>query len=183
MDHRTKGFTLVELLVVVAVIAAIALVTLINAPTQSNERNMNVADQEIAATLRQAESNALSGNEIGGVQGFWGVAFGAATGTQPFMRLFYATSTSGLASGTTEGYTPLPQNINYETSSIPSGGTLYVYYSNGSLPSLGPQGVYASCTGFTCPATSTITIVLTTTGIGSTLTSTITVAPTGAVSY
>ncbi len=182
MKDHTKGFTLIELLVVILIIAAIGLVTLVSAPEQNNARIMNVAAQEITATLHEAQSNTLAGNQVGGAQGFWGVAFSNATDTQPFMRLFYATSTSGLASGTAEGYTPLPAHIAYTTTSIPLGGVLYVYYSNGALPALGTQGAYASCAGFTCPST-TIEIGLMTTSGAPALTSTVTVAPTGAVSY
>ncbi len=184
MKDHTKGFTLIELLVVIVIIAAVGLFVLVSAPEQNNARNLSVAAQEIAATLRQAESNTLAGDEIGGAQGFWGVAFSNATDTQPFLRLFYATSSSALASGTVqEGYASLPAQVAYATSSIPSGGVLYVYYSNGSIPGLGAQGAYASCVGFTCPATTTMTIGLMTMSGVPALTSTIVVAPTGEVSY
>ena len=115
--------------------------------------------------------------------GFWGVQFSNVTNTVPFYTLFYATSTAGLATGAVIGHYALPSTIAYTTSSIATGGTLYVYYSSGLTPGTLP-GAYEVCSGYTCPVgTSSIVIGLYTAYQIPVMSSTISIVPSGGVSY
>ncbi|MDR3402409.1 MAG: hypothetical protein P4L99_07915, partial [Chthoniobacter sp.] len=76
-----------------------------------------------------------------------------------------------------------PVTVSFTTSTIAAGGTLYVYYSNGLSTGAAP-GAYEVCSGYTCPAgTSTIAIGIYMPFQNPVLSSTISVFPTGGVSY
>lgn len=176
---KNKAFTLVELLITIAIAIVLGVVVFASYSGKNNSTDISSATQEIVALLHQAQSRTIAGDQNGttGI-GFWGVELINGTGTvTPFFSLFYATSTARLASASLVGHYFLPGTVSYTTSSIAAGGTLYVYYS-------ASPGVYETCSGYTCPAgTSTIAVGLYMPLQKPILSSTILIAPTGEISY
>ncbi len=180
-----EGFTLMELLIVLVISIALGLFMFADYSGKQGTTAMSTATQEIAATLQQAQSKALAGEGSGAsTNGFWAVEFANPATSPAYFGLLFETSTANLASGTATGnFTRLPEGIAFTTSTVASNGTLFIYYANGNIPSGMPQGAYQSCTGFTCASTSTIMVGLYTPNEQPALSSTVTVAATGAVSY
>jgi prepilin-type N-terminal cleavage/methylation domain-containing protein len=182
-----RGFTLIELLIVVVISVVIGIVAFANYSGKQGKTSMQAVSQEAATSLREAQSRTLAGDENGtSWEGFWGIKFSNSTSTPAYFALFYATTTTAVASGTVSlvnGDTDLPPGIAYATSSVASGGSMFVYFSNGTAPAGMQPGAYAYCQGFSCPATSTITVSLYTPTQQPSLSSTLTIAPTGEVSY
>lgn len=58
--HR-KGFTLLELMIVIAIIGTMASVTLTYLGGSRKDRELEVAAREVAAAVREAQNNALTG--------------------------------------------------------------------------------------------------------------------------
>lgn len=179
-----KGFTLLELLVTIGIIVVLSAVMFMNNSGKRSSTEFAAATQQVATLLREAQSRTLAGDQNGTTgNGFWGVSLVNATTTSPSYSLFYATSTAALASASVVSRYTLPSAITYTTSSIASGGTLYVYYSSG-LTSGGTPGVSSSCVGYTCPVgTTTIIIGLIAPKRSPVASSTLSIVPTGGVSY
>ncbi len=156
--NKDFGFTIVELLVVLALVAAIAVVAGINLFGNRNKTDLASATQDIVASLRQAQSNAMSQNQ----NTAWGVYFNNATNTTPFFALI---SSSTYQTSTVAGQYPLPKSVLYDTATLASGASTTISF--------------AQVTGF-ASASKTIRIYI---GSQSSLSSTISIASSGAVSY
>ena len=121
--QENRGFTLVELMVSVAIIAILSLVTyisLFNARSSGDAANMA---KQMTALLRQAQSQTVSGYQ--GVA--WGVHFGNATG--PASSSFYALFSGGYSASSTIGYYKLPTDVAYLTSTLASGASTDVSFA------------------------------------------------------
>ncbi len=118
-----KGFTLIELTIVVVIIAIISGVSLLSLSKYRNKSNLDSATRQISALLREAQSR--SGAQESGVA--WGVHFENAT-TSPFYALFSGTYNATSASTILEKYT-LPNLISYTTSSISQGSYIEVSFA------------------------------------------------------
>jgi type II secretory pathway pseudopilin PulG len=153
-----KGFTLVELLVIVAIVVIIGGVVLVNLSGRRVDTDVITATQQIATLLRQAQSDSMAG-EGGAV---WGVHFANSTGTPPFYALFRGS----YATGTVTGRYLLPLSVAYRTSTLASGATLDVIFSQASGAASASTSI-----GLYMPKENTA------------FSSTISVASTGAVSY
>ncbi len=183
---RHRGFTLTEMLIVIAIVMVLGVALLLSAPGQKASLQVTSATQEIATTLREAQSRTMSGDENGQTtNGFWGVEMANTTATAPYFGLFFATSTANITSSISlvGGRYALPSSIAYTTSTLPSGGTIFVYYSAGGVSPGTPIGAYGICGGFTCPATTTISIGLYESRTMPLVSTTISIAPTGEVGY
>ncbi len=184
MKHR--GFTLIEMLIVIAIVMVIGVALLLSAPGEKASLQVTSVTQEIATTLREAQSRTMSGDENGQtVSGFWGVEMANTTATTPYFGLFFATSTAGITSSIAlvGGHYALPSSVAYTTSTLPVGGSLFVYYSAGGVAPGQPIGAYGICGGFTCPATTTISVGLYESRTTPLVSTTISIAPTGEVGY
>jgi prepilin-type N-terminal cleavage/methylation domain-containing protein len=181
---KRKGFTLIELLITVIIAVIITAATFLDYSGKKQGADVTATTQQAGTLVREAQNRTMAGDQNGTTgAGFWGVQFSNATNTSPFYALLYATSTAGIASGTVIGRYSLPSTIAYTTSSIATGGTLYVYYSNGLTPGV-PPGAHEICSGYTCPAgTSTIAIGLYAVYQTPILSSTISIVASGGVSY
>lgn len=126
MGHTKKkhGFTLIEMLVVIAIIAIVGVVTLSRFSGGKNSTDLSTTGEQIASVLRQAESQSESG--VNGVT--WGVHFSNATNTAPFYAIF---QNGYSATGTTQ-YNRLPGTVAFATSSIPLGSSLDITFAPGS---------------------------------------------------
>lgn len=184
---KRSGFTLAEMLVVVGIVMVLGVILMLSSPGEPASVGAVSVTQQIATLLREAQSRTLTGDLNGQTaSGFWGVEIMNATNTSPFYSLFFATSTANVASSSVtnvNGRNLLPPMVAFATSSVPAGGTLYVYYSSGTFPPGQAIGAYGVCTGFTCPATTTITLSLYEFRSSPPVSTTITIAPTGEVSY
>ena len=154
-----KGFTLVELIVVIALIIASGAVVFANLAGKRSTTDLTAATQQIGVLLRQAQSDAVEQES----DVAWGVHFANPTGTAPFYALF----TTSYSAGTVVG-TPylLPTTVAYTTSTLAPGATLDVIFS----PISG------------APSTST-SIGLYMPGQNAAFSSAISISPSGEVSY
>jgi prepilin-type N-terminal cleavage/methylation domain-containing protein len=154
-----KGFTLIELVVVLALIIATGVVVFANLAGRKSTTDLTAATQQAGGLLRQAQSDAMQ--QESDVP--WGVHFANTTGTAPFYALF----TTSYSTGTVVG-SPylLPTTVAYTTSTLAAGATLDVIFS----PLSGVSSVSTSI-GFYMPQQS------------ATFSSTISIASSGEVSY
>jgi type II secretory pathway pseudopilin PulG len=159
-----KGFTLVELLVVLGMMIVLGAVVFANLSGKKNNADLTSTTQEVATLLRQAQSNAaFQENNTQANDVAWGVHFANTTGT---ITPFYALFTGSYAASTTVGYYVLPSTVAYQTSTLAGGATLDVIFS----PVIGASSVSTSI-GFYMPKENTA------------LSSTISIASSGAVNY
>jgi prepilin-type N-terminal cleavage/methylation domain-containing protein len=116
-----KGFTLIELIVVVAIIVIVSAIGLVSLLGKRSSTDLTSTTAEAVAMLREAESRSMA--QAQGVS--WGVRFGNPTSTAPFYAIFF----SAYSSTTTVGYYRLPSTIGYTASSVPLGTSLDVTFS------------------------------------------------------
>lgn len=156
---NNKGATLVELLIVISVIAIISVVALLNLLGRSAQTDLNNVTEQMASLLREARSRSVSQASSTS----WGVHFGNSTATTPFYALFYSQT---YGTSTTIGYYRLPSGLDYATSSIPSGSSVDVTF-----------------TQLSGQASASTSIKIYVSGKGTSNSSTINVASSGAVSF
>jgi type II secretory pathway pseudopilin PulG len=159
-----KGFTLVELILVLGIMIAIGAIVFASLASRRSEADLAATTQQVATLLRQAQSDAVE-QQNGAVAGSsiaWGVHFSNATNTVPFYALF----TGSYSATATVNYYPLPTTLAYQTSTLASGATLDVIFS----PITGASSVSTSI-GFYMPKQNTA------------FSSTISIASSGQVSY
>ncbi|HVN26044.1 MAG TPA: prepilin-type N-terminal cleavage/methylation domain-containing protein [Candidatus Paceibacterota bacterium] len=119
-----KGFTLLELVVVVSIMVVVGAAVVVDFSGSSQEADLNSATRQIGTLLRQAQSDSLS--EKQGAR--WGVHFDNTNPNTPFYSLFYTRNGSYL-SGNEVGHYALPSDMCYDSSTVPTGGTLNVIFS------------------------------------------------------
>ncbi len=112
-----KGFSLIELAVVVTIVIIISVVAATNLFSRRNQLSLNSVTQQIATTLREAQSRSVA-QESNSV---WGVKFVNVTTTAPYYEL--------LQSGVTVSHHRLPTGIQYSTSSIEQGQDFVVNFA------------------------------------------------------
>jgi len=116
-----KGFTLAEMLIVIAITVILAVVGLINLNSRKSPTELSNATKQIGALLRQAQSDSMANAQAVP----WGVHFANATNTSPFYALFR----TSYSTATTQGYYRLPPTVTYITSTLASGATLDVLFT------------------------------------------------------
>ncbi len=145
------GFTLLELLIVVAIISIIVGVSLFSLSKYRNRGILDSTTRKISALLREAQSRS-SAQESGTM---WGVHFENSTNTPAFYALFsgtYGTST------VVDRYA-LPSLVSYSTSSIAQGSFKEVSFAQGSgIPFLSSSITLFLSVGGTTIASSAINI-------------------------
>jgi len=157
MKKTRRGFSMIEIVVVVAIMVVLGVVGILNLGTRKGTTNLQDAAKQIAAVLREAQSNSMTQSK--GVA--WGVRFSNVASPGPFFALF----SSSYSASNTAGYYRMPDAVSYVAASLPVGSTTDVIFNQVSG---------------TLAATRTISIYL---PGQSTQSSTITVAPTGAISF
>ena len=120
-----KGFTLVEIVIVLALMIAVGAVVFSNLGTRKADTDLIATDQQIGSLLHVAESNALAQQS----DAAWGVYFSNVTSatTTPFYALF----TTSYSTSTIVG-SPylLPSTVSFTTSTLASGATTSVIFSS-----------------------------------------------------
>lgn len=154
-----RGFTLLELLVVIALIIISAAVAYVSLAGKRSAADLTATTQQIGSLLRQAQNDAMTQK----YDVAWGVHFSNATATAPFYVLF----TTSYSTATVVG-SPylLPPTVSYVTSTLNSGATLNI--------------IFSSITG-TASASTSIGLYMPEQSVA--LSSTISIASSGSVSY
>jgi prepilin-type N-terminal cleavage/methylation domain-containing protein len=116
------GFSLTELLVVIALVAILGTVIFSNFYTRKGRSTLNLTTNQIVSILTEARNRAIAQDR----DLAWGVYFENSTSTTPFYALFYSNSYS--TSTTIKKYT-LPNLVFYDTSTIPLGGSSIVIFN------------------------------------------------------
>lgn len=113
---------MVEVIITLAIIVAAGVFAAINLFGQSNQTTLNSTASQVVALARQAQidSAAQSKNAI------WGIHFANTTNTTPYYAIFIGSS---YASGTIQGYYPLPATVGYLSSTVPIGSSLDAIFS------------------------------------------------------
>lgn len=97
-NKKTKsGFSLVELMVVLAIVLIMTGIFLANQNGNKDQENVETAARQVAAQIRQLQNEALSGKQIGGVL-VCGFRFDIVSGALVFSTSYY--SYSDCAAGT-----------------------------------------------------------------------------------
>ena len=121
MNYR-RAFSLVEVIIAVAVIAIVGIVISLNLFGGKNQADLNSPASQIVASLRQTQSQAMaqSGNSV------WGIHFANTTNTPPYYAVFKGAS---YATGTIQSRYPLPPTVAYVTSTLPVGSSMDITFS------------------------------------------------------
>ncbi|GIW65272.1 MAG: hypothetical protein KatS3mg093_251 [Candidatus Parcubacteria bacterium] len=120
--NQLKGFSMSELLVVIALIAIMGTVVFSNFSGQKRKTALNLTTNQIGSILNEARNRAMAQDRDSN----WGVYFENSTSTTPFYALFYSNSYS--TSTTVKKYT-LPDLVFYNTSTIPLGSSLTIVFN------------------------------------------------------
>jgi prepilin-type N-terminal cleavage/methylation domain-containing protein len=116
-----KGFTLLEVVMVVAIIALLGMAAVLSLSRSKSSTSLTLTVAEVGALLREAESRSVTD-----AQGApWGVYFSNATNTAPFYALF---SSSSYSTTTRVGYYRLPVGVVYATNTIAVGATTSILF-------------------------------------------------------
>ncbi|TSC60127.1 MAG: Uncharacterized protein LiPW15_5 [Parcubacteria group bacterium LiPW_15] len=118
---RRKGFTIVEVVLVIGIIAIVSVVALINLSGRKGTSQLDGTVRQISSLIREAQSKSVS--QVGGAT--WGVVFDNTTTSEPFYGMFKGASYTAT---TSVSYYRLPANIAYATSTIAGGSKVEIYF-------------------------------------------------------
>jgi prepilin-type N-terminal cleavage/methylation domain-containing protein len=116
-----KGFTLIEVVLSVAIMAVLGIVAVVSLTGKKSSNDLGTTVSQVTALLHEAESRSVT--QVQGVS--WGIHFSNATATTPFYALFF----SSYSPTTTVSYYRLPTDVAYVPSTLPVGTTLDLVFS------------------------------------------------------
>ncbi|MBI2034047.1 MAG: hypothetical protein HYT13_03035 [Candidatus Liptonbacteria bacterium] len=119
-DSKNRGFSVIELVLVIGIIVVIGAFTLPNLLGRKSVNDLTNVVNQMSITLREAQSRAIS--QSGGVE--WGVRFD--NGNPPYFAMF---STPIYDSTTRAIYNRLPQGIGYVTSTLDVNASISVIFN------------------------------------------------------
>lgn len=122
MKRSASGFTLIEIIVTLGIFILLGGIVLVNIAGRNTQTNILSAQEQIGATLREAQADSVQQKNGDS----WGVHFENSTSVAPFYALFYTSYSTSTVVG---GNTPLPTSVSYNTSTLASGATLNVVFS------------------------------------------------------
>lgn len=122
MKRLRGGFTLIEVLIVIAIIIILGVITVVNLTGSHYKNAVDSTAQQMVTLARQAQDDAASQLQ----DATWGIHFSNATNTSPFYSLFQG---SAYTTTSTLGSYPLPSGVAYLPSSLASGATLDVTFA------------------------------------------------------
>lgn len=114
-----KGFSLIEIVIVLGVALILGAIFIPNLQGQRGVTELNITTKQMTALLREAQTKAL----LEASSTSWGVHFENST-SSPFYALFSGTYTSS----TVATRALLPQNVQYTTSSLPTGSVREIIF-------------------------------------------------------
>ena len=157
-NPRRHGFTLVEVIITLAIMVVLATVSIVGLSSSRRKAALDNNTAQIAALLREAQSNSMAQNKSTG----WGVRFDNINPSLPFYDLFYGKDPGGLgvggaASNSIISAYPLAPGICYATSSIARGSYKTITFSQiTGLPSATATIILQLMTGGGCGAVTTV---------------------------
>lgn len=111
-----------ETMIVLAIIAILSTAALTNFFGSRNKADLDGVTQQIAALLREAQSDSMAQSQ--GVS--WGVHLENPTTATPFYSLF---ASSTYSTSTVVGYYRLPASVGYLTSTLAQGSAINITFS------------------------------------------------------
>ena len=120
-NKKPAGFTIVELILTVALMVAIVLISVLSLGGRKGQTELDGITKQIVSQLREAQSKSVS--QINGTT--WGMRFDNATSS----AYFGTYSSSTYATTTKISYTRLPRNIRYTTTTLPVGSYREITFS------------------------------------------------------
>lgn len=121
MSVRRRGFSLIEMVIVIAIIVILSVVTIVALSGKKNSNDLSSAVSQAVALLNEAQSRSVSqANDVS-----WGVHFANPTNTAPFYALF----SSAYSSTSTLGFYRLPSDVGYATATLPLGSSTNVIFN------------------------------------------------------
>ena len=121
---RRAGFSLFELLIVIAMVAVLATVSIAYLVGYRNQSDLDSTAKRIVATLRDAQNRSLTQASLS----TWGVHFDNASGTRPFWVIFTG---SYNASSVFASY-PLPVSVGFASATVPVAGFKEIVFTQGT---------------------------------------------------
>jgi prepilin-type N-terminal cleavage/methylation domain-containing protein len=116
-----RGFTLIEILVVVAILSTVSLVTFLGFFGRKRATDLSSVNSQIVAVLHEAQNRSMTQYQGSA----WGVHFESGTSTFSFYALFHdAYSTTTVA----DRYV-LPSDTQFASSTIPAGTSLDIVFA------------------------------------------------------
>lgn len=155
---KRKGFTIIELALVIGMIVILSLAAFSNLSGRRNKTEINGIMQQMGAVIREAQSKSVS--QVNG--SIWGVHFENSVTSTPFFALFNG---AGFVATSSQSYLRLPPDVSYVTSTLNRGSKLDI--------------TFAQISGFPS-ATATISIYVT---AQPNVSSTLTINSSGAVTF
>jgi prepilin-type N-terminal cleavage/methylation domain-containing protein len=124
-----KGFTLLEVVVTVAVIAIIGIAAALILPGKKNSNDLTLTAAQVMASLREAQSRSVT--ELQGTS--WGVHFDNSISGHPF----YALYVGSYSPSSTVSYNPLPTDLGFVATTLPVGSSTNILFNqiSGAAPS------------------------------------------------
>jgi prepilin-type N-terminal cleavage/methylation domain-containing protein len=121
--RSSAGFTLVELLISIAIIVILGAVTFGSFLNAKNSGDLSNTAKQIAALVRQAQTQSVQ--DYRGAA--WGVRFANGAGSPS--ATFYAFFSGAYSTSTTTGYYRLPTTVAFTSSTLPASSSRDVIFS------------------------------------------------------
>jgi prepilin-type N-terminal cleavage/methylation domain-containing protein len=119
LKKYSSGFTLIEILVTLAIFIVLGGIVLLNISGKRSTVDLTNTSEQIASTLREAQSDAMAQKN----NASWGVRFSNTTTS------FYALFSGSYATGTIAGKYTLPNDVQFDPSSVTVGSFVDVTFA------------------------------------------------------
>ncbi len=127
-----RGFSIIELLTVIAIIVILSVVMFLNLFNRRSTTDLNLTTEQLAGTLREAQSRSMG--QVSSTA--WSVHLD--NGSSPFFAL-YASSTYNTSS--LAGRYALPLDLRFATTSVAEGATADVFFTEISGAASGSSSI------------------------------------------
>lgn len=147
-ENRSSGFTLVEVLAVVAIVILLATYLYLGSGALKSKNDLESVRRQSAALLREAQQRSISGSSSTS----WGVIF--YNTTTPYIALFPGT----FSTASIQTRLALPNTVRFNSTTLPAGASVtYMFSQLVGQPSTSTPIVFEQVSGATPGASATIT--------------------------